>query len=362
MQSKLEDADIFIYGKMGPKETNRILLAKVELLKKQPDFSSKLAALQENEGKLWLIRESRVDGLLTVQSVSYDKGSSKWKMNIPQRYLLSNEKGWIRNNESPGSDLFQAIADSVGGIIKLTEENTTPHLPGLLTLLSENGYYPENRINPKAGEETQTKAYTTYTNLSRSEKLHDRHLKSTIISLPEGILMALSCPLATKKTGEAKLMKDPVTLVKDGITYERVNLLEECPSLEEGHDFYPNIKLKTIINYIAANSLQPDEYLAKLEKVEEDIQDPILFATIENPVLSPSGYSYERSSIEQWISSKQSALPVWSNIQPIPDPVTRVDIRGKALVPNVNLRLFIDAWPSFYEEQQRNCLQFHLGS
>ncbi|KTC86252.1 U-box domain-containing protein [Legionella cincinnatiensis] len=356
MQSKVEEADIFIYGKMGPKETNRILMGKVELLKRQLDFSSKINALQENEGKLWLIRESRVEGLLTVQSISYEKTSSKWKMNTPERYLLSNEKGWIRNNARPGSDLFQAIAESVGGIVKLTEENTTPHLPGLLNLLSKNGYDAGNRVNPKVGEETQTTAYTTYTTLRRS-KSQDLHLESTIISLPEGILMALSCPLTTKKTGEAKLMKDPVTLVKDGITYERALLLEEYPNLQEGNDFYPNIKLKTIINYIAANSLQSDEYLAKLEKVEEDIQDPVQLITMENPVLSPSGYSYEQSSIAQWIHSKQSDLPVWGNIQPIPDPVTRMDMRGKMLVPNINLRLFIDAWPSFYEEQRLSCQQ-----
>ncbi|AUH71731.1 U-box domain-containing protein [Legionella sainthelensi] len=359
MQSKLEEADIFIYGKMGPKETNQILVSKVKLLKNQPSFSSKVDELEANGGKLWLIRESRVEGLLTVQSISYNKSSSKWKMNTAERYLLSNDMGWIRNNESPGSDLFETIAESAGGIIKLTEENTTPHLPRLLNLLSENGYEPDNRINPKVGEETQTTAYTTYVTTGKSRS---SHLESTIISLPEGILMALSCPLATKKTGEAKLMKDPVTLVSNGITYERVHLLEEEPTLQEGSDFYPNTKLKTIINYVAANSLQPDEYLTKLAKVEEDIQDPIQFGIMENPVLSPSGYSYEKSSIEQWVRSKQSDLPVWSNIQPIPDPVTRMDIRGKILVPNVNLRLFINAWPDFYEEKRHSCQQSSLNS
>ncbi|ARB92330.1 U-box domain-containing protein [Legionella longbeachae] len=354
MQSKLEEADIFIYGKMGPKETNQILVSKVELLKNQPSFSNKIDELEENGGKLWLIRESRVEGLLTVQSISYKKSSSKWKMNTPQRYLLSNDKGWILNNESPGSDLFDAIAMSVGGIVKLTEENTTPHLPGLLNLLSESGYVPDNRINPKAGEETQTTAYTTYVT---APKPKSSPLESTIISLPEGILMALSCPLATKKTGAAKLMKDPVTLVSNGITYERAHLLDEDPTLQEGRDFYPNIKLKTIINYVAANALQPNDYLAKLEKVEEDIQDPIQFVTMKNPVLSPSGYSYEQSSIEQWISSKQIGLPVWGNAQPIPDPVTRLNIRDMPLVPNVNLRLFINAWPDFYEEKRHSCQQ-----
>lgn len=48
MQSKLEEADIFIYGKMGPKETNQILVSKVKLLKNQPSFSSKVDELEAN--------------------------------------------------------------------------------------------------------------------------------------------------------------------------------------------------------------------------------------------------------------------------------------------------------------------------
>lgn len=356
MQFKIEEADIFIYDKMEPYQTNQILLGKVELLKKNSVFSSKLAALQENEGKLWLIRESRVEGLLTVQSVSYEKSLSEWKVDKAQRYLLSNDKGWICNSESPDSDMFHAITASVGGIIKITAENTAPHLPGLLNLLMENGYLTENRINPKLGEETKTKGYTHYTSFPQIPPQASSHLQSTIISLPEGMLLALSCPLSAKKTGEARLMKDPVTLIHDGITYECADLLEKYPHLQQDRDYYPNIKLRAIINYVASNSLQPDEYLEKLKKVEEDILDPIHSVVMENPVLSPSGHSYEKSSIEQWIQSKQSHLSIWSDTQAIPDPITRVDIRGKALVPNVNLRLFIKAWPGFYEEQQQTLL------
>jgi hypothetical protein len=229
-------------------------------------------------------------------------------------------------------------------------------------LLSENGYATENRINPKVGQQTTTKAYSTYQVRKTLPELEmnqqsGRTVKlqpmSTSISLPEGILIALSCPLTAKKTGETKLMKDPVTLVKDGITYERATLLEEHPSLQEGKDFYPNIKLRTIINYVAANSLNPEEYLAKLQKVEEDILDPILQTELINPVLSPSGYSYEKSSIEKWISTKQSSTFLSNNI-PVPDPVTKEDIKGRPMPENVNLRLLIKAWPSFYEQQKEN--------
>ncbi|CAM2889902.1 Ubiquitin conjugation factor E4 family domain protein (U-box) [Legionella steigerwaltii] len=354
MQLKVEDMDdanVFIYGKMGPEETNLILFSKAEWLKVS---STKVTQLQENGSKLWLIRDSRVDGLLTVQSISWNKQLAQWQMNVPQRYMLSNSVGWIVNNAAPLSDEFFVVVDSAGGIIQMTDENTQPHLPGLLKILSENGYEVENRINPKVGQETTSIGYTSYrtdASLPEEDSLSSK-LEPTTVNLPEGMLIALSCPLTTIKSGQIKVMKDPVTLVRDGISYERSNLLEKYPDLEEGKHFYPNFKLKTIINYVSATSLSPEEYWAKLQKVEEDIKDPILFNTMNEPVLSPSGHSFEKSSITKWISSKQVDLPSVSNTVPIPDPITSQDIRGKSLVDNVNLRQFIKAWPDFYMQQE----------
>jgi hypothetical protein len=356
---QINDADIFIYGKMGPLETKQILRAKHKSLD-----SEMLLRLQESGEKLWLIRESRVEGLLTVQSESYNVSQSKWIPNTPTRYMLSNDHGWIINNQDPLSDEFNAIALSAGGIIKLTEENTTPHLPGLLNLLAENGYTSVNRLNPKQGQETQTRGYSTYvsdSSLLRSEPGHFFKIAPSAISLPEGILQPLSCVFTTEHTGKAKLMKDPVTLVTNGISYERATLLQKYPGLEEGKDFYPNIKLRTIINYVAATSLKPAEYLAKLHKVEEDILDPILGIEFVDPVLSPSGHSYERSSIEQWISSKLSSPFSWGNVNPIPDPITKKNINGKTMPENINLRSFIKAWPRFFAEQQEK-LQSQLDA
>jgi hypothetical protein len=360
MQSKVhtpkKEADIFIYVKMEPNAANQILQGKLSLLKNHSAFSSQIAQLQENSGKLWLIRDSRVEGLLTAQSISYDKASSQWKANCPARYMLSANKGWIINNNLPNSDEFNSVAVEAGGLIKLTEANTTPHLPGLLQLLSEQCYSVENRVNPKIGEETRTVGYSRYVTRTRapiSEQSGQTQLQSTSLSLPEGIFIALSCSLTAQKTGEAKLMKDPVTAVSSGVSYERSALLELAPFFQEKKDYYPNTKLKSIINYISASSLLPEEYLAKLQKVEEDIMDPILLLTMSAPVLSPSGISYEKSSIEQWIQSKQgSGLPALSSINPIFDPMTKEDIRGKHLVENVNLKQFIQAWPSFYEQQK----------
>lgn len=356
MELKIEasnDADIFIYGKMEPDETNKMLISKVEWLKIQPDFSM-LTKLQQNGDKLWLIRDSRVEGLLTVQSLSWDKQLSLWVINAPQRYMLSNHQGWIVNNFLPESDMFLAVVDSVGGFIDMTDEKAKPHLPGLLKTLSENGYYVENRINPKAGQQTKLKGYTSYhiDAPKPKQEVLDSKLESTVVTLPEGIIIALTCPITILKTGQMKVMKDPVTRVSDGISYERDSLLEKYPDLKEGTDFYPNIKLKTIINYISATSLKPEEYWTKLQKVDEDIKDPILSETMNDPVLSPSGHSYEKTSIEVWVKKKQLDLPTVSNTIPIPDPMTQLNIRGKYLVPNKNLLLFIKAWPAFYEDQE----------
>ncbi len=353
MQLKTEDsndADIFIYGKMDPDETNQILFAKAEWLNKNPESSFKIIQLQEHGGKLWMIRDSRVEGLLTVQSISYDKKSTQWKNNGPQRYMLSNDYGWVVNNFAPGSDAFIAVVNSVGGIIKMTDENTRPHLPGLLGILAETGYEIENRVNPKVGQQTKLISYSSYHTDAVAPKPSEKEAAS--VTLPEGISIAFSCPITTQKTGLMKAMKDPVTLVSDGISYERSNLLEKYPELREGTHFYPNIKLKTIINYVSATSLSPDEYWAKLQKVEEDINDPIFLMTMKEPVLSPSGHSFEKNSIDQWISSKQVSLPTVSNLIPIPDPITNQDIRGKSLVLNKNLSRFIKDWPEFYLEQE----------
>ncbi|WP_454784463.1 U-box domain-containing protein [Legionella sp. WA2024007413] len=351
MELKIEeinDADIFIYGKMEPDETDRMLFTKLEQLLIQPDGCSKIAKLQHSSEKLWLIRDSRVAGLLTVQSVSWDKELTQWVLNGPQRYMLSNYHGWILNNSIPGSDIFLAVVDSVGGFIDMTADKAKPHLPGLLKTLAENGYYIENRINPKAGQQSKLTGYSTYI-IDLSPK---STVQSTEVFLPEGISMALCCPISVLKTGQMKVMKDPVTRVDDGISYERSYLLEKYPYLQEGADFYPNIKLKNIINYISATILMPEEYWSKLQKIDEDIKDPIFSETMTEPVLSPSGHSYEKKSIEQWIKKKQVGLPTVSNTLPIPDPMTQENIRGKTLVPNKNLMQFIQAWPAFYEDQE----------
>ncbi|BCA95981.1 hypothetical protein TUM19329_23420 [Legionella antarctica] len=352
MEQKVEfitqDANIFIYDKMDPKATTQILFSKIELLKKSPIFSPMILNLQEKGGHFWLIRESRIEGLLTVQSLSYNTSSSQWQANTASRYMLSVDKGWISNRHNPKTIEFNTLVQQTGGFIKVTEENAGTELPGLLKILSNDGYYTENRINPKIDEETKTKGYSDYHVRSVG---HSFKLEPTTVTLPERILMALSCPLATQKTGEAKLMKDPVTAL-DGVTYERTSLLEQSPSFQEKIDFYPNIKLKTIINYVAATSLKPEEYLTKLKKVEFDILDPILLSKMDSPVLSPSGHSFEKNSIEQWIKSKQSDVPTWGSTLPIPDPVTNENIRGKPFIENINLKMFIQAWPSFYEQQQ----------
>ncbi|KTC80540.1 Ubiquitin conjugation factor E4 family domain protein (U-box) [Legionella cherrii] len=356
IEEDTKEANVFIYGKMGPDETNLILFSKVSWLSNQSNYSSNIALLQENGSKLWLIRDSRVEGLLTVQSISWNKELEQWQAEGPQRFMLSNDYGWVLNNAHPESEDFLVIADSVGGIIHMTNENTQPHLPGLLKILSANGYEVENRVNPKIGQETLSIGYTSYrtdADVSQQDSKGSK-LVLTTVNLPEGMLMALSCPLATIISGQMKVMKDPVTWVADGISYERSQLLMLHPDLEEGKDFYPNIKLKTIINYVSATSLSPEEYWAKLQKVEEDIKDPILLNTMQEPVLSPSGHSFEKSSIETWINSKYVNLPTVSNIVPIPDPITKQDIRGRTLVVNKNLSQFIKAWPDFYRQQEYN--------
>ena len=73
---------------------------------------------------------------------------------------------------------------------------------------------------------------------------------------------------------------------------------------------------------------------------------------MNEPVLSPSGHSFEKSSITKWINSKQVNLPTMSNTFPIPDPMTNQNIRDKPLVNNINLLQFIKAWPDFVMQHE----------
>ena len=355
MESKrdttISDNNIFIYGKLGPAETASILFSKIAVMEYSKELSSMISQLKKQGGKLWLIRDSRMDGLLTVQSVSYDRSKQQWIANNHERYMLTNNSGWMLNGRE-GDEFKQKIKDE-GGIVDMSKEDAAPHVQGLLNKLSESGYVTCNRINPKNGEETQITGYSKYVDSSVSPAFFQAQKIDgvTKVSLPEGILTALSCPLTIRKTGVIQLMKEPVTLLKDGISYELETLWEDRPFLEEGVDYYPNIKLKTIISYVSATHLGLDAYLEKLAKVENDISDPIDLEVMTQPILSPSGHSYEKSVLERWIKSREAIDP--DNFDsPVFDPMTNQNIRGKQLVENINLKLFIKFWPDFYKSRQ----------
>lgn len=365
LDTTVRDANIFIYGKLSPEATALILHSKIHL----PQNSQMIHRMQQDGGRLWLIRESRMDGLLTVQSASFDQQQGFWKENNYERYMLSRNHGWMRNGKD-GIEFDTQVKDA-GGIIKMTGTNAAPFVTALLKLLSTQGYLTKNRINPGIGEETTIQGYSKYvdngasvmensfyhrahgsSNLTQAFFQSERKAGETAVSLPEGILMALSCPLTTWKTGEIQLMQDPVIFLKDGITYER-RYLELCSNvtLQEGVDYYPNIKLKSIINYVSATHLTLEDYLAKLAKVAIDILDPVDLVDMTNPVLSPSGLSYEKSTLDAWIKTCLAVEPENSD-RPITDPLTQENIRGKQLVENSNLKLFIKFWPDFYESRK----------
>ena len=350
--TSISDNNIFIYGKLGPAETASILFSKIAVMEYSKELSPVITQLKKQGGKLWLIRDSRMDGLLTVQSVSYVRSKQQWIANTHARYMLTNNSGWMLNGKE-GEEFKQKIEDA-GGIIDMSKADAAPHVQGLLNILSDSGYFTCNRINPKNGEETNITGYSKYVDSSVPQTAFFQPQKTageTKVSLPEGILMALSCPLTIRKTGVIQLMKEPVTLLKDGISYELETIWEESPFLEEGVDYYPNIKLKTIISYVSATHLGLDAYLEKLAKVDNDISDPIDLEVMMQPILSPSGHSYEKSVLEGWIKSRE-AIESDNPDSPILDPMTNQNIRGKQLVENINLKLFIKFWPDFYKSRQ----------
>ncbi|KAM8933526.1 WD repeat, SAM and U-box domain-containing protein 1 [Pelodytes ibericus] len=71
----------------------------------------------------------------------------------------------------------------------------------------------------------------------------------------------------------------------------------------------------------AAHSDVPDEYLC-----------PITWEVMKDPVIASDGYSYERTAIENWISTKRTS------------PMTNLPLENLLLTPNRTLKMALNRW------------------
>lgn len=391
IQPTAAESTVFIYKMMSPDESDQKLLDRVaETIQSNGNND------YQDGHRAWLIRESRVMGLLTIQSIIYDQINNKWisaqDCNAPcsnstsefppvyirknsdgtttefdlgyYRYMLSNKNGWVLNQYSPSSDEYQECAAKFGGKkLDITAESGGQYVADLLVKLESQGFKTENRINPRILDQTTVKGYSRYTTPSSCE-IDEEPMTLTLpprntFCLPDSIACALICPItrgqlrnnATILEIQPPLMKDPVVETTTGITYEREALrikytLSKKP-FRESVEFYPNIVLKNIIGYLSATEASPTAYLSYLGKIgNTELIDPISFDLMTHSVITPSGFSYEKNVIENYIQTRESSL--FDGLRDPKNP--NIIITKNTLVENKNLNTVLKQWPEYYDQ------------
>lgn len=356
---------VIIYKKMPPEEGDKILIETAEKLK-NTITNENIPAQQ----KWWLLRESREAGCLTLQTIKYNNDTNKFESSMA-RFMLCNH-GWILINENPNTVEYNNIIAKNGGKKQdmYAENENKDEVRSLLNCLNAIGFSIDERINPSPDQATKNHAYTKYTvnplEVIPKEKINTMVVGTSRYTVPDDINQAgfflplpmantLSCPITRNEARDIGtpiiLMKEPVVLKSDGITYEKNNLLKRDPLLQERVHFYENQSLKNIIGYISAKEKTPEAYLKCLEKIDEnELNDIMMFSKLENPVISPSGFSYECDALCQWIDSKKSVLEPNPFVNDPKNP--NIKISRSDLCQNTNLKLFIDEWDKFYDEMK----------
>ncbi|KTC86432.1 hypothetical protein [Legionella brunensis] len=329
-QPQEQENVIYIHKKMNEQQAKILLVACAEKAAKQQGENL------PDKHKLWLLRDSSVPGLITFESIVYNKSSDQWVIQTPTRYMNSKQ-GWVINNKSSQSVEFAQIVERSGGkegIDSVLIESLVIHI-----LETKNCSF-ENHITPFWEEKKKVVAQDCH-----KEKGED-------FSLPSYIANLLICPLTKEKkleTGLHKtlpLMKDPVVLKDDGRTYEREVLVAQYKELDidlkEGVHYYSNIVLRNIISHLVSQKQSPIE----LDKIDEELIDSLSFEHFDNAVISPSGNSFSKREITKYINSKKIGL-----MEPVAaDPLNpNITIGKMDLIHNENLELFVRFWPDFYK-------------
>lgn len=293
--------------------------------------------------KLWLLRHSSVPGLVTFESIVYNKGLDQWVVQTPKRYMNS-ENGWVINNHDPRSQSFNQLVTNSGGKKDIiTDENSVLIESLVIHIMESQACSLEDHITELVQKVTKVKATSRYI------------VKEESFSLPGYIANILICPWTKEKILEkgkstVPLMKHPVVLKDDGKSYERDALVARYKKLGidliEGVHYYNNIVLKAIIGYLASQEKTPAEYLELLNKINDEVLiDSLSYEQFADTVISPSGFSFSKEEIMTYIASKKIGL-----MEPVvADPLNpNVKITKSDLIFNENLELFVRLWPAFY--------------
>ena len=79
------------------------------------------------------------------------------------------------------------------------------------------------------------------------------------------------------------------------------------------------------------------------ERIPRSFICRITTRVMEDPVVGPSGCTYERSAIEEWLDTHDTC------------PLTGKELTREVLVPNLNLREAIEEWRSDHSSGNVTC-------
>ena len=369
MSTGQQENPVYIFVVMQPNKG-------YEILKKSAATLPNVEELKDKQTPLWLLRESRVHGMLTLDYIVWDKVKLEWKSNSSR--IALTELGWIKANTLDKAQ--------TANVQKVTAESARNHVESLKTYI--NNLHPEenptstflleNRLNPTREQQTRTNIYSVYrdpnvhsrsrahspnenvptssfqNNNNNNNSINNNNMPSTLtgqkrakegieVMLTPGMAQAIICELTKKSFEDPVVMRENRTITDSkgnethlilGQSYEKSALL----ALGVTQGFYSNFNLKKIIDRLGANDVD------KLKTMQDRMYDPILLDTIEDPIIISSGHSYSAATIDELIKDSVRTRT------PLRCPVTRENFSALDITPNRNLARFMAAWPEFKDE------------
>ncbi len=337
---------VYIYKPMERHAGYRIIKENAQKMEQE---NTALANIKQNATPLWLLRESNVAGMLTIDYIYWENKAGCWAENSIRMALTS--AGWI-----DASDINNpAVQEALKSKRPVTAQMALEHKDSLSSFIGQyhtSSNYAHlqfmlaNRQNPGKEQQSKSAVYSGYTTVASQsftpifESISKKPTPTKII-LDPALTQAITCDITGKP------FKDPVVLIQDCMkpnAENKVLCLKKGRSYEksallalgiENKWFYDNFTLNKIIDRLGANDVEKLQSLT-----DERLLDNVLLETYIDPYILPSGHSFSKCVIDEMVKSGRT----------LQCPNTREKFEKKQAVQNVNLKHFIFAWPASQEK------------
>jgi|GEM_PF-3700946 len=310
MLNSVLSTDVYIFKAMLP-------IKGYDILREQ-FFSIDQEALKARGESPWLLRESNITGMLTIDFLKFNETTTQWE--CKSRRMALTADGWVCSS---------TLKDTIKVIEQITAESASNHQESLNNYIQSMNFLLANRLNPLKHQQTTCGIYTTYSILGEPS--------SNKVNLSPGLAQAISCELSRKPFKKPVVINSNMQIrvegwnfisLYQGRSYEESELIKLKVPQEK---YYRNFVLEKVIDRLGC------EDATKIEKLsEERLLDPVFLETIENPIILPSGHSFGQKVIDEMIISGRS----------LRCPNTGMPFNKNCVVTNINLENFMREWPS----------------